>query len=181
MIAVVELGGKQYNIALGTVFKTEKIDLAEGKSFDVEKVLLVSDADGKNTKIGMPLLKEEKIVAQVISHDKADKIRVFKMKAKKRYSKVQGHRQNYTEVQIIEIGGEKLDKAKIATAKVKTTPVVAKVAPKKKTVAKKVTKAKKLDTIVPVTEKKVVKKTTTAKKTTVAKKAPSKAKIKKAE
>ncbi len=173
MLAVVELGGKQYNVEVGTKFQTEKIDLAEGKTFNVENVLLVSEADGKGFKVGMPLLKDEKVEAKILSHGKGEKLRVFKMKPKKRYSKVQGHRQQYTEVEIVSIGGKK---AKPVTKTKKTkTPTEAKKATKAK---KDVTKAKKVDTMKSVksketktaakktTKKAAPKKTTTTKKTT---------------
>lgn len=148
MLAVIALGGKQYNVSVGTKFQTEKIDLAEGKVFDVEEVLLVSDDEGNDCKIGMPFLKDQKVQAKVLSQGKDDKIRVFKMKAKKRYSKVQGHRQMFTELEIVSIAGET----------VKT--VVQKPAPKKS-----VTNAKKTDTIsdVKIEEAKVEKKETVKK------------------
>lgn len=138
MLAVIEIGGKQYNVKPGTKFKTEKVDLAEGKTFTVEKVLLISAEDGTDFKIGMPLLKDEKVEAKVVSHGKADKIRVFKMKAKKRYSKAQGHRQTYTELEIVSIGGKK------APAKVEK---VVSVKAKTEENPKSVTKETKVDTV----------------------------------
>lgn len=152
MLAVIELGGKQYNVSVGTKFSTEKIDVEEGKTFDVEKVLLVSDDEGNDCKIGMPLLKE-KVVAKVISHGKGDKIRVFKMKAKKRYQKTQGHRQLFTEVEIVEIAGEK------------TKTIHAKKTTVKKTPAKTSTIDSKTDKIDTEVKKPAAKKTTAAKKT----------------
>lgn len=165
MLAVIEIGGKQYNVTVGTKFQTEKIDLAEGKTFEIKNVLLMSEEDGKDFKIGMPLLEGEKVEAKILSHGKGEKIRVFKMKAKKRYSKVQGHRQQYTELEIISIGGKKA-KAPVAKAKVAEDK-------------KEVTKAKKTDTITPAKSeeaKKVAKKTTTkdAPKKTPAKKTTEK-------
>lgn len=156
MLAVIEIGGKQYNVKPGTKFKTEKVDLAEGKSFTVEKVLLISAEDGADFKIGMPLLKDEKVEAKVLSHGKADKIRVFKMKAKKRYSKAQGHRQTYTELEIISIGGKKAPAKveKVVSEKVKTEDK-----------SKSVTKEKKVGT---------VKKEKENTETKTAKKAPAK-------
>lgn len=157
MIAVVELGGKQYNVTLGTTFKTESIDVEVGKTFNVEQVLLVSETNGDAFKIGMPLLSDEKVVAKVLSHGRGEKIRVFKMKAKKRYQKVQGHRQNFTEVQIVEIGGKKFEgKAPVKTVKTEE---------KKVAVAKKVTTVKKTDTVKTEAEK-APKKAPAVKKTT---------------
>lgn len=171
MLAVIEIGGKQYNVTLGTKFQTEKIDLPEGKTFEIEKVLLVSEKDGTGFKMGMPLLAEEKVEAKVLSHGKEDKIRIFKMKAKKRYSKVQGHRQQFTELEIVSIGGKKAvaSAKKVESAEKKAT-----------TVAKSVTKAKKDDTArnvkkeVKVAEKKVPAKKVTVKKAETTKKVAKK-------
>jgi len=168
MLAVVALGGKQYNVTVGTKFQTEKIDLAEGKTFEIEDVLLVSEEDGKGFKMGMPLLKDEKVEAKVISHGKGDKIRVFKMKPKKRYSKVQGHRQQYTEVEIVSIGGKKT-KSPVKAAKAKAPSKAKKAA----SATKSVTKAKKADTIKSAKSKEKKEIKTTAKKT-IKKAAPKK-------
>lgn len=147
MLAVVAIGGKQYNVTVGTKFRTEKIDVEEGKTFDINNVLLLSDEEGKDTKIGMPILKGETVQAKVLSHGKGDKIRVFKMKAKKRYQKVQGHRQQYTELEIVSIGGKKAKPAAKKTA----------------TVKKDVTNAKKTDKVKPAETKAAPKKTASTK------------------
>ena len=165
MLAVIETGGKQYNIKVGSTFKTEKVDVAEGKTFDIENVLLISEEDGKNFKVGTPLLKTEKVTAKVLSHGKGDKIRVFKMKAKKRYSRVQGHRQLFSELEIVGIGGVKAKTPVKKEMPVKKAAIAKKAAPKKK-ITKNVTKAKKPATVkntksetTKVTKKTTVKKT----------------------
>jgi len=98
--AVIKTGGKQYLIEPKNKIKVEKLKAKEGQEVVFDQVLLY----GKNKKleIGKPLLKK-KIKGKVIKQGRGDKIIVFKYKAKKRYKKKQGHRQPYTEVEIIEV------------------------------------------------------------------------------
>ena len=98
MYAVIESCGKQYKVAEGDVVFFEKLDTAEGKKVTFDKVILVSD-DGK-VQVGNPYVKGVKVEGKVVSHGKAKKIIVFKMKAKKNERKKQGHRQPYTKVEI---------------------------------------------------------------------------------
>jgi len=101
MIAVIKTGGKQYLVKPGDKIKIEKIKTAEGKEVAFKSVLLLE----KNQKleIGAPLVKDAKVVAKVLSQGKGKKIIVFKYKPKTRYKKKQGHRQLYTEIEIIKI------------------------------------------------------------------------------
>ena len=98
MYAVIESCGKQYNVAAGDVVFFEKLDAEEGKKVSFDKVILVSE-DGK-VQVGNPYVKGVKVEGKVVSHGKAKKIIVFKMKAKKNERKKQGHRQPYTKVEI---------------------------------------------------------------------------------
>ena len=98
MYAVIESCGKQYKVAEGDVVFFEKLDAEEGKKVSFDKVILVSD-DGK-VQVGNPYVKGVKVEGKVVSHGKAKKIIVFKMKAKKNERKKQGHRQPYTKVEI---------------------------------------------------------------------------------
>lgn len=111
MYAVIESCGKQYKVAEGDVVFFEKLDAEEGKKVAFDKVILVSE-DGK-VQVGNPYVKGVKVEGKVVSHGKAKKIIVFKMKAKKNERKKQGHRQPYTKVEITGI--------KTATAKKATT------------------------------------------------------------
>lgn len=97
MFAIVQTGGKQYKVAQGDVVEVEKIEAKEGDNVVLDKVLLITD--GTSTQIGSPLLNSV-VEAKVLAHFKGDKIRVFKMKAKKRYQKTQGHRQQLTRLEI---------------------------------------------------------------------------------
>jgi len=101
MFAVIKTGGKQYLVSPGDKIKIEKIDKAEGKEITFDQVLLLQK--GKAIKIGTPLVKGAKVKAKVLKQDRAKKIIIFKYKAKKRYQKKMGHRQPYTEVEILKI------------------------------------------------------------------------------
>ncbi len=101
MYAIIESCGKQYKVAEGDIVFFEKLDAEEGKKVTFDKVILVSE-EGK-IQIGSPYVKGVKVEGKVISHGKAKKIIVFKMKAKKNYRRKQGHRQPYTKVEITSI------------------------------------------------------------------------------
>jgi len=101
MFAVFKTGGKQYLVSPGDKIKIEKIDIEEGKETTFDQVLLLEK--GKGLKIGDPLVKGAKIKAKVLKQDRAKKIVVFKYKPKKRYQKKMGHRQPYTEIEILKL------------------------------------------------------------------------------
>ena len=100
MIAVIKTGGKQYLVKPGDKLKVEKIDKKEGEEISFSDVLLVE----KNNKVevGTPFLKAE-VLAKVLSHGKREKVIILKYKPKKRESRKIGHRQPFTEIEIISI------------------------------------------------------------------------------
>ncbi|AIS52105.1 50S ribosomal protein L21 [Thermoanaerobacter kivui] len=102
MYAIIETGGKQYMVREGDVVMVEKLNYLEGEVFSFDKVLAVSNEDGK-VEFGRPYLENVKVNAKVLEHGKGPKIRVFKYKPKKNYRRRQGHRQPYTKVQIEKI------------------------------------------------------------------------------
>ena len=101
LFAVVRTGGKQYKVAVGDEVLVEKLGSEPGETVEFGEVLVV--ANGEDVRIGAPVLEGASVRATVVSHDRARKIRIFKFKAKKRYRKRAGHRQNYTRVKIDEI------------------------------------------------------------------------------
>ena len=125
MYAIIESCGRQYKVAQGDVVFFEKLDTEEGKKVTFDKVILVSE-EGK-VQVGNPYVKGVKVEGKVISHGKAKKIIVFKMKPKKNYRRKQGHRQPYTKVEITEIKTA----AKKSTAKAETKTASTKKATKK--------------------------------------------------
>lgn len=101
MFAVIKTGGKQYKVEKGTVLEVEHLEGKEGDTIKIDTVLLINDKD--NTTIGTPTIKGAVVSAKIIEHKRGEKIRVFKMKAKKRYQKTQGHRQELTTIEITDI------------------------------------------------------------------------------
>jgi len=120
--AVIETGGKQYRVSPGQTIDVERLEVAEGKTVDLDKVLLIGD--GKKVTVGTPTVDGAKVVATSQGEGKGDKVIVFKYKPKVRYRKKTGHRQLYTRLVIDEIVG----------------PGVAKATPKKARRKKEVTK-----------------------------------------
>lgn len=107
--AVFASGGKQYKVAVGDIVEVEKLEGAEGDAITFDNVLL-HVVDEKVT-IGQPHVSGVQVIAKILGQIKGEKIRVAKFKAKARYRKVYGHRQQLTKVQI----------EKIATKTVKET------------------------------------------------------------
>ena len=126
MYAIIEACGKQYKVVEGDVVFFEKLDTEEGKKVNFDKVILVSDEKG--VQVGNPYVKGVKVEGKVVSHGKAKKIIVFKMKAKKNERKKQGHRQPYTKVEITTI---KTATAKATAEKEETKTTAKKTATKK--------------------------------------------------
>ncbi len=106
MFAVVEIGGRQYKVTQNEKIQVELLETEAGKDIKLDRVLLLADETGKETQIGQPYLKGVSVDAKVLKHYKGEKIRVFKFIAKKRHSKTQGHRQNYTQLEITAINAK---------------------------------------------------------------------------
>ena len=102
MLAVIKTGGKQYLVSPGDKIKVEKLNKKEGAEVTFNEVLMLEK--NKKLEIGTPLLKEAKVTGKVLKHAKAKKVIIFKYKAKKRYKVKKGHRQPFTEVEILKIG-----------------------------------------------------------------------------
>jgi large subunit ribosomal protein L21 len=103
MYAIVEIAGQQFKVEKDKKLFVHRLDAAEGDSVDFDKVLLI-DNDG-NINIGAPVVEGAKVTAKVIEHVKGDKVLVFKKKRRKSYQKLNGHRQQFTKVQIENIVG----------------------------------------------------------------------------
>ncbi len=103
MYAVIETGGKQYKVQEGDVLRVEKLGLEPGEKVVFDKVLAMSTEEGM--KVGHPYVDGASVFAEVTANGKEKKVVIFKYKAKKDYRKKQGHRQNYTEVEIKSLGG----------------------------------------------------------------------------
>jgi large subunit ribosomal protein L21 len=113
--AIIETGGKQYRVNLGQTIDVERLDVAEGNTVELDKVLLI--ADGDRVTVGTPTVDGAKVVATSQGEGKGEKIVVFKYKPKVRYRKKTGHRQFYTRLvidKIIEPGASQAKPAKKA-------------------------------------------------------------------
>ncbi len=103
MYAIVEIAGQQFKVEKEKKLFVHQLEAAEGDSVDFDRVLLV-DNDGK-VAVGTPTVKGAKVTAKVLEHVKGDKVLVFKKKRRKGYQKMNGHRQQFTQIQIEDIVG----------------------------------------------------------------------------
>ena len=101
MYAVIKTGGKQYRVVAGDKIKVEQIAADVGQEVVLSEVLAVGT--GSDLKIGAPLVSGATVTAKVVAQGKHDKVRIFKMRRRKHYQKRQGHRQQFTELQIVAI------------------------------------------------------------------------------
>lgn len=101
--AVIKTGGKQYIVEPGKKLKVEKLPVEEGKDFSFEEVLLVAGKGENETKIGEPLVPGANISAKVLRHARAKKITNLRYHSKTRHRRKKGHRQWFTEVEIVKV------------------------------------------------------------------------------
>src|SRR5689334_6874502 len=101
MYAVVKTGGKQYRVSGGEKLRVEQLSADVGAEIVLDQVLAVGE--GEAVKVGAPLVAGASVTAKVLAHGRGDKVRIFKMRRRKHYRKTQGHRQNYTEIEIVSI------------------------------------------------------------------------------
>ena len=139
MYAVVNSGGKQYKVQKGEILKVEKISGDVGNPVTFDRVLMFSD--GENVSIGQPLLDGVSVEGHIVEQGKARKIIVFKYKRRKRFRRKNGHRQEFTAVQIDSINAKGTKAAKAAEpkaeAKAEVTESETQKAVAKETAAKK--------------------------------------------
>jgi len=99
--AVIETGGKQYRVSAGQKLKVEKLNADAGDSFVFDKILLT--VDGDKVAVGTPFIDGEKVSAKVVKQARERKKIVFRYHSKTRYRKKKGHRQQFTEVEIVSV------------------------------------------------------------------------------
>ena len=122
MYAIVNIAGKQYKVAEGDKLQVARLSSEVGDKINFDNVLLTDD--GKNIKIGKPVVKGAVVSAEILEHGRLRKILVYKKKRRKGYQRKNGHRQDYSSI--------KVNSIKVSTPTKK--------APVKKTVAAKTTK-----------------------------------------
>ena len=96
--AIIETGGKQYRVAEGDVIFVEKLCAEAGETVTFDRVLAVIDDEG--SVFGTPVVEGAAVTGSVVKNGRGKKVRVYKMKPKKGYQRLQGHRQPYSKVQI---------------------------------------------------------------------------------
>lgn len=121
MYAVIETGGKQYRVEVGTELEVELLDVEPGQSITLDRVLLV--ADGAEAEVGRPVVAGAAVEAEVVGGARGDKVIAFKYRPKARRRVKKGHRQDYTVLRIADIrfnGKSAADDAKSAAEARKT-------------------------------------------------------------
>src|SRR6478736_2821262 len=111
MYAVIETGGKQYRVEVGTELEVELLDVEPGKTINLDRVLLV--ADGDTSAIGRPVVENASVSAEVVTQTRGPKLISFKYRPKARSRVKKGHRQELTVLRIADItfGGKSAAKA----------------------------------------------------------------------
>ena len=131
--AIVESGGKQYRAVEGEAIQVDHLPIPTGEDVKLEKVLLL--VDGENITVGTPTIKDMNVFAKIAEHFKGPKVVIFKYSPKKRIRVKTGHRQNYTRLQVEQIGSVKAAKveepAEVEQPKLAEEPVETGEAPAK--------------------------------------------------
>jgi len=112
MYAVIETGGKQYRVEVGTELEVELLEAAPGDNITIDRVLLV--ADGDESTIGRPVVADAAVEAEVVRRERGEKVISFKYRPKARRRVKKGHRQ---ELMILRITDVKLNGKSAAAAK----------------------------------------------------------------
>ena len=113
MNAIVKISGKQYSVEKDTKLFVDKLQEKEGAKVKFDDVLMVDN--GKNTKIGNPLVIGASVEVKIVKHFKDKNVIVFKKKRRKGYKVKNGHRQQMTEIIIEKVNEKSAAKAKVAT------------------------------------------------------------------
>jgi len=101
MYAVIETGGKQYRVEVGTELEVELLDVEPGQSITLDRVLLV--VDGADASVGTPNVADAAVEAEVVGATRGEKVIAFKYRPKARRRVMKGHRQDLTVLRIADI------------------------------------------------------------------------------
>jgi large subunit ribosomal protein L21 len=141
MYAIVEIAGQQFKVEEGKKIFVHRLENEPGNDVEFDKVLLVED--GETIVVGEPTIKDFVVEGKVVDNVRGDKVIVFKMKRKKGYRIKNGHRQNFTQIEITGIGDKETlrnrapKKEAVKKAEKKVTEVVEEPAVEKKTTGRK--------------------------------------------
>ncbi|HUV00989.1 MAG TPA: 50S ribosomal protein L21 [Bacteroidales bacterium] len=175
MYAIVEIAGQQFKVEEGKKIFVHRLESGGGETVDFDKVLLIEDGD--NVIIGEPTIKDAVVEGKILDHVRGDKVIVFKKKRRKGYRVKKGHRQNFTQIEIINIlkdksasgkAALKTEEPKVTRSKVSEEPVKDSKETPKKAAAKKPAAKKEVKEKSPA--KKAVEKKPEAKKSSKGKK-----------
>lgn len=121
MFAVIKTGGKQYRVAEDDVIKVEKLDAEPGTLIEFSEVLMVGE--GADATIGSPTVDGAIVTAEVMDQGRNRKVIAFKKRRRQNSRRTRGHRQHYTQVQVLEVltGGAKPKKKASGVARPKNT------------------------------------------------------------
>ncbi|NLV19048.1 MAG: 50S ribosomal protein L21 [Bacteroidetes bacterium] len=169
MYAIVEIAGQQFKVEEGKKIFVHRLDAEEEKEIKFEQVLLIEE-EGKVT-VGEPFISDSFVECKVLGHARGKKVIVFKKKRRKGYRVKNGHRQDFTEVEIISINGKKSAEKKT----VKKEPAVTAGEPKDETKSAEKKPATKKPAVKKPAGKKPAAKSADKGKTTAKKTAPKKA------
>jgi large subunit ribosomal protein L21 len=98
MYAIVDIAGQQFKVKQGQQIYVHRLEANEGVSLSFDKVLLLENEG--NVNVGSPTVKGATVSVKVLSHVKGDKVIVFKKKRRKGYQTMNGHRQQFTKIEI---------------------------------------------------------------------------------
>ncbi|MBQ3640432.1 50S ribosomal protein L21 [bacterium] len=101
MFAIIETGGKQYQVTEGRYVDVELLENDVDSKIVFDKVIML--VNGKKSKVGQPYVKNASVEGNIVKHDRTKKVLVYKQRAKKGYRRKQGHRQDFTRVMISKI------------------------------------------------------------------------------
>ena len=135
MYAIVDIAGQQFKVEKDQKHFVHRLNEAEGEIVDFNKVLLI-DNDGK-INIGAPVIEGARVSAKVLQHVKGEKVYIFKKNRRKGYQKLNGHRQQFSEIIIESIEEKAAPRA--PKAKKETAPKAEAVSPAKPKTEKKTT------------------------------------------
>ena len=113
MFAIVETGGKQYQVEEGRYLDVELLDGEKDSKIVFDKVVMI--VNGKKSKVGQPYVQGASAEGTIVKHDRAKKVIVYKQRPKKGYRRKQGHRQGFTRVMISKIRTSAQKKAESTT------------------------------------------------------------------
>jgi large subunit ribosomal protein L21 len=120
MYAVIQTGGKQYRVQPGDIVQIEKLDGEVGASVKFDQVLFSSNANAQGdtetpkVQIGKPLLSGANVTGEIVGQGRDEKVTIVKMKRRKQYRRVQGHRQFQTQVLVTGVDNGAGDKATLS-------------------------------------------------------------------